>query len=235
MPSLLHQPSYEDFPLNLSQGLWQHSSRWEPTDFNYFMLEGASRTHQIFARPKHYHHRRRKSPILDACWIYKENEQGPPRGWAELQSFPNKHFGKGFIFFALDGVADERAQEALIALTSLMFTLSRNDHLHIVPSRPDRSLIDALSHYTGTLETLTSFPVHAWLPGSGPLRVFHSLEVDRSSWRNCPALQEALRSLKHVEMRMERLQRLDQSKPKKRRKRPFLVRLFKPRVDDPLF
>jgi hypothetical protein len=38
-----------------------------------------------------------------------------------------------------------------------------------------------------------------------------------------------------VEMRMERLQRLDQSKPKKRRKRPFLVRLFKPRVDDPLF
>jgi hypothetical protein len=64
---------------------------------------------------------------------------------------------------------------------------------------------------------------------------FYSLEVDRSSWRNCVALQESMRSMKHIEMRMERLERLDQTKPKKKKKRPFLVRLFKPRVDDSLF
>jgi hypothetical protein len=235
MPSFLHQPSYEDFPLRLSQGLWQHSSRWEATDFDYFVRERQSCPQQIFARPKLYRHRRRKNPTLDACWIYKAEESGPALGWAELQSFPSKHYGKGFVFFALDGTADEQAQEALISLTSLIFTLSRNDHLHLIPARPGRALLDALSHYTGTLETLHSLPVHAWHPHAGPLISFYSLEVDRSSWRNCVALQEAMRSMKHIEMRMERLERLDQTKPKKKKKRPFLVRLFKPRVDDSLF
>jgi hypothetical protein len=235
MPSFLHQPSYEDFPLRLSQGLWQHQSRWEPTDFDYFVRERQSWPQQIFARPKLYRHRRRKNPTLDACWVYKAEETGPALGWAELQTFPSKHYGKGFVFFMLDGMADERAQEALIALTSLIFTLSRNDHLHLIPARAGRTVLDALSHFTGTLETLHSLPVHAWHPQAGPLVSFYRLEVDRSSWRNCVALQEAMRSMKHIEMRMERLERLDKGKPKKRKKRPFLVRLFKPRVDDSLF
>jgi hypothetical protein len=235
MPSFIHQPSYEDFPLRLSQGLWQHSSRWEPTDFDYFVRERQSCPQQIFARPKLYRHRRRKNPTLGALWIYKTDEKGPAQGWAELQLFPNKHFGRGFLFFALDGIQQELAQEALIALTSLVFTLSRNDHMHLIPARPGRVLLDALAHYTGTMGSLFSLPAHAWHPQSGPLVSFHRLEVDRSSWRNCTALQESLRSMKHIELRMERLERLDQGKSKKRRKRPFLVRLFKPRVDDPLF
>ncbi|HYX32571.1 MAG TPA: hypothetical protein VE954_05615 [Oligoflexus sp.] len=235
MPSFLHQPSYEDFPLRLSQGLWQHSSRWEPTDFEYFARERQSYPQQIFARPKLYRHRRRKTPTLDAYWIYKDEETGPAKGWAELQSFPNKHFGKGFVFFALSGVADDIAQEALVALTSLIFTLSRNDHLHIMSADQSRTMIDKLSLYTGTIETLTSLPVHAWHPASGPMQTFPSLEVDRSSWRNCTDLQQTLRSMKHIEMRLERLDRLEKGKPKKRKKRPFLVRLFKPKVDDSLF
>jgi len=235
MPSFLHQPSYEDFPLRLSQGLWQHSSRWEPTDYEYFIQERHARPQQIFAAPKLYRHRRRKSPSLDACWLYKEEESGPAKGWAELQSFPSKHFGKGFVFFALEGLAEERALEAMIALNSLVFTLGRNDHLHIISADQGRGLIDALSHYTGTIETLISLPVHVWHPKAGPLQSFPCLEVDRSSWRNCTALQETMRSMKHIEMRLERLDRLEKGPAKKRKKRPFLVRLFKPRIDDSLF
>lgn len=235
MPSFLYQPSYEDFPLRLSQGLWQHSSRWEPTDFQFFARERQSLGQQIFALPKLYRHKRRRSPSWDAYWIYKDNEKGPPKGWAELQTFPGKHFGKGFLFFALDNIDDEKAQEALIALTSLIFTLSRHHYLHIVSANQDRHLIDALSHYTGTIETLISLPVHAWHPKSGPLETFMSLAVDRSSWRSCTALQESMRSMKHIEMRLERLDQLEKGKPKQRKKRPFLVRLFKPRIDDSLF
>lgn len=235
MPSFLHQPSYEDFPLRLSQGLWQHSSRWEPTDYEYFIRARQLRPEQIFAAPKLYRHRRRKCPSLDSCWLYKDEETSPAKGWAELQSFPNKHFGKGFVFFVLDDLAEERAVEALIALNSLVFTLSRNDHLHIISADQGRGLIDALSRYTGTIETLISLPLHVWHPKAGPLQSFPSLEVDRSSWRNCTALQETMRSMKHIEMRLERLERLENAPPKKPKKRPFLVRLFKPRIEDSLF
>jgi hypothetical protein len=44
-----------------------------------------------------------------------------------------------------------------------------------------------------------------------------------------------MRSMKHIEMRLERLERLEKAPPKKSKKRPFLVRLFKPRIDDSLF
>ena len=144
-----------------------------------------------------------------------KEENGPALGWAELQSFPSKHYGRGFVFFALHSTTEEQGQEALISLTSLIFTLSRNDHLHLIPAVPDRTLLDVLSHYTGTIETLFSLPLHAWHPKAGPMTTFSSLEVDRSSWRNCVALQDAMRSMKHIEMRMERLERLDKGKPKK--------------------
>ncbi len=235
MPSFLHTPGYEDFPVRLSQGLCQHSSRWAPTDFDYFVRERQSCPQQIFARPKLYRHRRRKTSTLDGCWVYKADEKAQPQGWAELQSFPSKHYGKGFLFFTIGGTSDELAREAIIALTSLIFTLSRNDHLHLIPAQPGLALLHDLAHYTGTMETLLSLPSHAWNPKAGPLMSFSSLEVDRSSWRNCVALQESMRSMKHIEMRMERLERMDKGKPKKRKKRPFLVRLFKPRVDDSLF
>lgn len=234
MPSFLHQPSYEDFPVRLSQGLWQHSSRWEPTDFQYFSAERQSYQTHILERPKLYRHKRRASPSLDAYWVLKDDETGPALGWAELQSFPGKHFSKGFLFIQLQGIPEERAREALTALASLAFTLSRNDYLKIVTVTPQRALLDSIARLTGTVETLTTLPPHAWHPHSGGLRTTFSLAVDRSSWRGCKELQESMRTLKHIEMRLDRLDRLEKGAPKKK-KRPFLVRLFKPRVDDSLF
>ncbi len=233
MPSFLHHPGYQDFPLRLTQGLWLHSSRWEPTDFQYFAEQRKTCSQQVFAAPKLYRHKRKKCPTLDGQWIFKPEEASEAAGWAELQSFPSKNFGKGLLIYSLDLLTLEAAQEALVSLTSLVFTLSRNDHLQILSATASSAIAESVSHVTGTMQTIMSLPVHPWHPNSGGFHAYSCLAVDRSSWRSCPELFPAMRQLKHLEMRIDRLDKLAQGKA--RRKRPFLARLFKPKVDDSIF
>ncbi len=235
MPSFLHQTGYQDFHLRFDQGVWVHSSRWEPTDFEYFAKQRQSHSCQILAAPKLCRNKRKPSPTLDGQWILKADDTTPPLGWAELQCFPRKNFGKGLLFFDVHQTPQEHALAAVIAMTSLVFTISKNDHMQIVDMHTQNRMIDSLSQLTGTLENLQSLSTSPWHPESGPPRTFPILAVDRSSWRSCSALQAALRPLKHIEMRMERLDRAAQGKTKSKKKRPFLMRLLKPRIDDSLF
>ena len=235
MPSSLFTPSYQDFALQLAQGNWLHSSRWTCGDFRYFINSKQPCTSQILLAPKLYQNKRRATSSLEGNWILQRSEGNNPIGWAELQSFPGPNFKRGLLFFHIDQEATADALDLLAGITSLIFSISRFDHVLLLPMATNNEVVLKLSKIVGSINTLYSLALKPWIPSVHGILTQMSLSVDRNSWRSCTALQTSQRQLKHIELRLQRMDKMDKSLTKPRRKRNILARLFKPTIEDSIF
>ncbi|MCX6129778.1 MAG: hypothetical protein NTX25_12050 [Proteobacteria bacterium] len=150
MPSFLPAPSYQDFSLQLAQGHWLPTSRWNAEDFQYFIEAKQHKLSQLLLPPKLYRHKRRVSSSLESNWILQGIEQQKPMGWAELQSFPGPNYRRGLLFFAIEPEAANDAMDLLTGLVSLAFTIGRFDQIMLLSLTEDSSVLDKLEQIIGS-------------------------------------------------------------------------------------
>lgn len=239
-PKILVKPNFDDYPLTLSQGKWLPRPYWNPQQFASLAHWQKQRCQSLQAAPKIYHHKRKSSAKLSAIWILVDLE-GKHLAFAELQSYPIQKFYRGFLdvqvspslaqaeFFASDW-----CKELFASLIGLCFTLGRIDHLSVASQAQASTLYSHLSAEAGNIKEVFSFSQSPWLPSKTPILSQLVYDVDRWSWQKAEALHHWQKNLKYLERRIERLEGLER-KAKLEPRRPFLARLFKPRIKDSLF
>lgn len=231
MPIKLNAPDYEDFAVTSPTASWLPASRWDATDHKTFVELRSAAMSSMDKAPKLRRDTKRPQPFLAAQWLLKSQED-VVLGWAELQSFPRKHDNYGIVFVAIPNLSEDEARAEFAYLMTFTFLLGKFDHLRIIPASGSRRLVERVKEWVGEEKSIMVLPSRAWIAQGNLSLSMPVLDVSRFDWISLKSSQPSLRSLQHVQVRMERYSRTG---AKKQKRRGLLARLFRPRIDDSLF
>lgn len=231
MPIKLNVPDYDDFPVTSPNASWLPPSRWDAEDHQTFSSLRFARTTSLDKAPKLRRDNKRPQPILAAQWLLKDNEERI-LGWAELQSFPQRHDSYGILFVDIPSMPSEAARLEVAHLMSFAFLLGKFDHLRVIPMADSQGLVGSIKEWGGESKTIAGFAPRPWITSKNPWVFSPVIDMSRFDWNALKDSQPSLRSLQHVKVRLDRY---DQTGPKKQKRRSLLARLFRPRIDDSLF
>ncbi|RZA19970.1 MAG: hypothetical protein EOP10_18800 [Proteobacteria bacterium] len=176
------------------------------------------------------------SPTTNAQWVLVD-DQDAAIAWAELQSFPNRHDSYGILMWGrASGQTEHFDRQHITRLVSFCFLVGKFDHMKIAGTAAlEQILMEDLTREVGEMRKTYALARYPWYPSQGsPLIELKTLEIARAEWVISPVSDAYDKTLQHVALRVKNFERAQALAVPKQKRRSFLARLLRPKVDDSL-
>ncbi len=232
MPSLPNSIDIKDTTVTFDGYGWIPQTRLSSEQITFLdeKLREAKK-YKLFANLKTFHQKRRSVEAIQSCWLLTTlDDKSIPLGFAYFQRFASRRSVRGYLYIKTD---EHKISDLnhLYLIIGLAFKISKIDEMYlcIEGNESDKIGLSQTLTFKSIIIIQQNFSTSLTLQR-------HNLQVAQITsldWNSCPAQQKIENRLRHISSRIERRQKkwLTKDKPK----RPFIARLFSPKIDDSLF
>lgn len=230
-------PDFEDFTMTSENFRWLHSCRWEPAHFLAFTKLRIEFPQSFGKAPNLVKSKILTSPLTSARWLLVDNE-GMPIAWAELQTYPVRHDLFGILMW---GRAEEKTDNFdnlhMTRFISFCFIVGKFDHMKIATLQAREStILQGIGTKVGELRRTYVLKERSWFPSTdSPLIEILSLELARDEWVASPISDPSNKTLQFVSSRVSRFEKAQSMVAPQQKRRSFLARLLRPKINDSIF
>lgn len=228
--------SFPSFQVPGFEVKWTSSSLWDEALFTYYHHATRQALGQILKSPKSYRNTLDQSAGLIGQLILETVHDGNRQalGWAEIQLYSHR-FSTAYLFYQVDAANCEGLEAAIGSLVSSCFFNLNCDQLRLITNAESNLKLPQWVQ----LDELVCLPQQPGLSLLINAKLdfihLHTQTMSKGEWQRLASAQRYYQSLDFLRKRRERQEKIAEKSKHKRRKRSFMARLFRPKIDDSFF
>ena len=238
MPTFAKTIDLDELTVALGDFYWTPISKWTPEQVDFFSSKAAYiKKNRLFANGKSLRASKQIGLNSHHQWILTSSEQDCEyKAFGYLQIHQRNRTKLGFLMieFEANSIQEGGDIDQFCVLISLIFRVAKLDVLHVSCYANLGSKILNLDPQFSSVQVLVPSRPN-WLSPLDQLGLERQalIRIHSPDWLNFEQKAQLTRHLKHIIHRLERDEKSNANRSKT--KRNFFVRLFNPKVDDPLF